>query len=83
MSGQIDDTIPSPFAVGQRIQLRETPYLRGVVMELTKKGFKYKLDTPQPFGRAQWGMISEGGEVFCRSWCPDGGFDVEAEEYDI
>ena len=83
MSGQIDDCVPSPFPVGQRVQYRFDPSVRGVVTELTEKGFKYKLDHPQTIGRAAWGMQSHGGEVFCYSWAPDGGFEVEAEEYDI
>jgi hypothetical protein len=83
MSGQIDDYVPSPFPVGQRIQYRFDRSMRGVVTKHTDKGFEYKLDKPQSIGRAAWGWTSEGGEVYCRSWCPDGGFEIEAEEYDI
>lgn len=80
MSGQPDDYVPSPFHVGQRIQRRSCTSVRGVVVALTDEGFEYKLDSPESFGR---GLSSDGGFVFCRSWYSDGGFDVEAEEYDI
>jgi hypothetical protein len=83
MSEQIDDCVPSPFKIGQRLQYRSDPSVRGVVTELTDKGFKYKLDYPQPVGPARYGMQTTEGEVYCRSWCPHGGFEVEAEDYHI
>ena len=78
MNDQIDDRIPSPWQVGQRIQERNNPAVRGVVTELTDKGFKYKLDFPQSVGPASWGQTSEEGEIYCYSWEPYGGFEIEA-----
>lgn len=71
----LSDCVASPFQVGQRIRLEQSPDVTGIVTEATPHGFKYKLDTPQTVGRAAWGMTSSEGEVYSRSFYPHGGFE--------
>lgn len=77
IGAQLDDIVPSPWPVGQRIQQRDNPSVRGVVTELTARGFKYRLDEPQTVGPTRWGQQSIEGEVYCRSWERWGGFEIE------
>lgn len=54
-----------PFAVGDRIYDTYSHWpIEATVTELTSRGFKCEYDHPVPFGRAQWGMMATGDEVF-------------------
>lgn len=35
-----------------------------IVTEITERGFKYEYDYPAPIGRAEWGEMAVGGEVY-------------------
>lgn len=54
-----------PFKVGDRITDTYSHWpIEATVTALTERGFKYDYDHPVPFGRAQWGQMQIGGEVY-------------------
>ena len=76
--------------LGTRIRLVGDPYAtEATVTKLTKRGFAYEYDHPIPFGRAAWGQMSTGGELFCdipeyanfKMWEPIGNDPVLAAHY--
>lgn len=54
-----------PFSVGDRIYDTYSHWpIEATVTALTPRGFKCEYDNPVPFGRAAWGMMATGDEVF-------------------
>ena len=44
-------------------------YPDAVVTAHTERGFMYRYDKPVPFGRAAWGLMTQGGECLEAGYC--------------